>query len=306
MTTTITNIRLQGRDIAWLTELGEVALLDTGTIHKRHFPNDISQRACRRRIRLFRTQRLIQTMHIGVVRTDHLGRMPAIHRLTPEGASLIKAETGIQGLRTSRSEPPKPNTLLHRLGMAKVMLAMNDACKLHNLPKPQWLLEYDSYPNVGPNAKLRERYILCREFQMPDGGMRRCWPDAACLLTIPHQGKDWRLALLWEYDRSTEGRAQVLEKTPGYESLLTTATWRRLFSDVQGVRILFAVPSPARLAIVADTLRAASIRDYLRFGIHAEMQPAHILASPVWRTVTGAAKSLLAPSKKPDAVAPDL
>jgi hypothetical protein len=291
--TSLPRIHLQPRDIAWLSELNEAALLDTETIHARHFPEDASMRACRRRLRLFRAQDLIQTIHINVVRTDRVGRMPAIHRLTQEGADLLEAETGVRPLRTARSDPPKPNTLLHRLGMAKVLLAMNDACKLHGLPKPEWILEYDSRPNFPPNAKLSERYILCREFPLPSGAVRRCWPDAACLLTIPHQGKNWRLAILWEYDRSTEGRSQLLEKVPGYESLLASAAWRQLFADMHGVRIFFVVPSRQRLAIVADALRDTSIEQHVRIGIATELQTTDLLISPIWITPASNARALL-------------
>lgn len=293
---TTRTIHLQDRDITMLTELGEVPLLDTEAIHARYFPKDTSMRACRRRLRLFNAHGLIQTLHISIIRTDRPGRMPAIHRLTPEGADLIESETGIRPPRPARSDPPKPNTLLHRLGMAKVQLVMNDACKLQGLPKPEWILEYDARPNLPPTAKLTERYILCREFPLGTGALRRCWPDAACLLAIPHQGKQWRLAILWEYDRSTEARSQLLEKVPGYESLLATATWRQLFHDLHAVRIFFVVPSRQRLTTVADTFRETSITSHVRIAVTADLTPPNLLAAPIWMTPAGDARALFSTS----------
>lgn len=287
-------IHLQPRDLTLLTELGEVSLLDTDTIHRRHFAQDTSMRACRRRLRLYSAHGLTQALHIGIVRTDRPGRIPTVHRLTPEGAELVETETGVRPPRPARSDPPKPNTILHRLGVAKSQLALNDACKLHGLSKPDWILEYDTRPNLPINAKLTERYILCREFLFANGSVRRCWPDAACLLTVPHQAKQWRLAILWEYDRSTEGRVQLLEKVPGYESLLAATAWRHIFADADAVRIFFVVPSQQRLRVVAETFRNTALAGHLRIAVTADLSPDRALAAPIWMTPAGERRPLLA------------
>ncbi len=286
-------IHFQNRDLALLAELGEVALLDTDTIHARHFPNDKSVRACRRRLRVLKAHDLIQTVHISVVRTDRVGRMPAIHRLTVEGADLVQAETGFRPPRTARSEPPKPNTLLHRLGMAKVLLAMNDACLLQGLPKPGWILEYDSYPNVPPNAKLIERYILCRDCVRLAGSLRRSWPDAACQLTISAQGKDWRLTILWEYDRSTEGKDELVEKLSGLQPLIDTGTWRQFFPNSDDVRVFFVVPSKQRLRNVIELFRDSPLARYLRFAVAATVIPPRALQDAIWFTTTGDCRPII-------------
>lgn len=288
-------IHFQSRDLALLTELGEVALLDTDTIHARHFPDDKSQRACRRRLRLFKAHNLIQTVHISVVRTDRVGRMPAIHRLTVEGADLLHAETGIRATRTARSEPPKPNTLLHRLGMAKIQLAMNDACLLQGLPKPGWILEYDTHLNVPPNAKLSERYILCRDCLRPGGTTRRSWPDAACQISLPSHGKDWHLTLLWEYDRSTEGNEELIEKLAGLQSLIETGTWRQFFPKGDDVRIFFVVPSLQRIRTLIDAYRDSSIANYLRFAVAATVTRPRILRDAIWHTTSAECLPIIRP-----------
>lgn len=287
-------IHFQPRDLSLLAELGEAALLDTPTIHARHFPKDKSQRACRRRLREFEAHDLIQSVHISVVRTDRVGRMPAIHRLTVEGADLVQAEFGFRPLRTARSEPPKPNTLLHRLGMAKVLLAMNDACRLQGLPKPGWILEYDSHPNVPPNAKLTERYILCRDCIRPGGSLRRSWPDAACQLTIPAQGRDWRLTILWEYDRSTERKDELVEKLVGLQPLIDTGTWRQFFPNSDDVRIFFVVPSEQRIRNLIELFRDSPLARYLRFAVAATVTPTRAIQDAIWSTTTGDSRPIFA------------
>lgn len=284
---------LQARDISLLSDLGEYALLDTDTLHARHFPNDKSCRACRRRLRLYKAHGLIQTVHVSVVRTDRPGRMPAIHRLTIEGADVIHHETGVRPQRTARSEPPKTNAIFHRLGMAKVHLAMNDACGLHGLAKPKWILEYDSYSNVPPNAKLTQRYILCREFTLPDGKRQRSWPDAACQLTIPSPGKDWRLTILWEYDRSTEGRDQLTDKLKDYEPMINSEAWRHFFPNSDDVRIFFVVPSLQRLRIMTDLFRDSPLAGSLRFAVVATVLPPRVLQDTIWSTTTNEWRSIL-------------
>lgn len=92
--------------------------------------------------------------------------------------------------------------------MAKVQLAVNDACLLKNLPKPDWILEYDPVWGAPLNAPLSERFILRHDFPAAAGKLT-CWPDAACLLSITHKGQSLELAILWEYDRSTERRAAI-------------------------------------------------------------------------------------------------
>lgn len=105
------SMKAQPRDFSILAELGEVGLLDTDTIWQRHFPLDQSGQACRRRLRLLADHGLTQTIHISVASTAGLGRLPILHRLSPEGAEYLFEETGIKALRPpaarmSRSQRP--------------------------------------------------------------------------------------------------------------------------------------------------------------------------------------------------------
>lgn len=287
-------MRLQTRDLAILSELGEVALLDTETIHRRYFADDATGQACRRRLRLLAAHGLTQTLQIGVTTTHRTGRLPTIHRLTAIGADVVAQETGHHSRRIARSDPPRPYTLLHRLGMARVVLAMNDACQLHGLAKPEWLLEYDAVPNAPPHASFAQRFMICHEFPGPKGRKISCWPDAACTLTIPRDDKNWQLAVFWEYDRSTETLVQVAEKLAGYQALLSLRAYQRYWPTAAGVRIFFVVPSAARRQNILSAIRPHPAAEAIRIAVVNDvLTPARVLAEPIWETTAGEARSII-------------
>ena len=76
------SIRLQPRDLALFAELREVGLLDTTTLHDRHFAADTTGKACLRRLALYAAHGLVQpitpSVSFGLPRG---GRLPALHRL---------------------------------------------------------------------------------------------------------------------------------------------------------------------------------------------------------------------------------
>lgn len=287
-------VRLQRRDLTILTELGEVALLDTETIHRRHFQDDASGQACRRRLSLFAAHGLTQTLQIGVTTTQRPGRLPTIHRLTAAGAEVVAQETGFHPQRIARSDPPRPNTLLHRLGMARVILAFNDACHLHSLTKPAWLLEYDMVPTAPPQAAFAERFVICHEFSLGKGKKVACWPDAACTLTIPRNEQSWELGIFFEYDRSTETLSQVAEKLAGYQALLTQRAYKQYWPNVAGVRIFFVVQSDARRQNIAAAIRQHPASEVIRIAVVEDaLNPSGVLAAPIWVSVSGEKRSIL-------------
>jgi len=59
-------IRYQDRDIALLSELGELGLLDTNMIRSRHFPDDQSGKACPKKLRQYKKCGLIETISFPV------------------------------------------------------------------------------------------------------------------------------------------------------------------------------------------------------------------------------------------------
>ena len=285
-------LRLQKRDLQLFAELGEVGLLDTGTLHERHFPDDKSGQACRRRLRLYAHHDLTQRVFLNVSSTRRTGRLPTLHRLTPHGAEVLADETGRRVTRLARSDPPKPHTLLHRLGMAKTVLAVNDACQLHRLAKPEWKLEYDAVSGAPLNAPFSQRFLLCHDFPTPDGTKRTCWPDAACRLSINQGGRQWHLAIFWEYDRSTEG-TDVRQKMPGYELLFSTQAFRRHWRDAQAARIFFVCQTTERLHNVAATIHESPAAKFVRLATVHDLKPARLLIEPIWQTVGGEHRPIL-------------
>lgn len=291
-------LHLQPRDLAILRELGEVGLLDTETIHARHFAQDQSGQACRRRLRLFAQHGFTQTIHLSVARVSRTGRLPMLHRLTPPGAELLWEEYGVVAPRPARADVPKPATLLHRLGMVQVQLAMLDACELARLPPPLWHQEYDLAPNPAHDTRLPQRFLLRREFARNNTKVM-CWPDAACLLSIPHAEKVWKLAIFWEFDRSTESLRQVTEKIPGYELLLGTPAWKQLFPTADAARLFFVVPSRARLDNIAIVPRASPLASIVRLAVASDVTAHQVLAAPIWFTDAGEPRAIRAATPAP-------
>ena len=152
-------LRLQPRCLEILNMLGHISALDTTSIHERWWPGK-SLEACRSRLRLYNKHGLTQTLHLQLASTSRAGRLPTIHRLTERGADLVEDITGQRPIRTAKATPPSPHTLLHRVGMARLVMHFDDACLLHSLPRPDWLLEYDPEPQAKPGGTFAERFRL--------------------------------------------------------------------------------------------------------------------------------------------------
>ena len=125
---------------------------------------------------------------------------------------------------------------------------------------------------------------------------------ATSLLRISSDGMVWRLAIYWEYDRSTESHAQLNGTKPshagngkldGYAALLKLQEYHQYWNHVEGVRVLFVVRSEERLRNMAETFRSHSVADVVRFGIESELNPEHILTAKIWRTIKGERRSIL-------------
>jgi Replication-relaxation len=296
-------LRLQPRDLRLLTELGETGLLDTATLRARHFPADRTGEACLRRLRLYAahglTEAIAPAVSVGLPRG---GRLPAIHRLTPRGAAVLQQVTGEAPRRTLKSGP-RPETLLHRLGCAKLQLLVSDACARAAFPAPQWIAEYDAVPGVGPSVPLSERFVLCQRYRMADGTTHTCWPDAACLLAIPGHAigatpETHALIVLWKFDRSTETLTQVARKLPGYREFLARGDWRRPFPSAlhPTVRVFVVTLSAERLEHIAAALRGQPGSESVRLAVVGDLTPERFFTAPLFRTVAGDARPILRPS----------
>ena len=291
----IDSIRIQDRDLGVFGEFGEVGVMDTPMI-QRHFPTDRTGEACLRRLRLYGRHELTRAIRLKVAYADRAGgRLATLHCLTRRGADFLFEQTGIRPRRVLRSDP-RPETLLHRLGMVRVLLTLKDACALQKLPRPEWFLEYDTRPAVRPGAPLTERFVLYEEFPTADGKSVSCRPDASTWLQIPAAGTAFHhLLLYWEYDRSTEVLKQVTAKVEPYRLLLETESYRRHWPDVPAptVRVFFVAQSNERLENVMGAMRDRPGAESFRFTTVQDMTPDRLLTEPIWQTIAGERRAIL-------------
>jgi hypothetical protein len=295
---TVPSIRLQQRDLVLLMELAEAGVLDLPTIAARHFTENRSVRACQARLRLFTMHGLVHSLALSVALDDgRRGRLPNMYRLSRRGAEVLSEATGVVLPRPAKRDP-RPETLLHRLGVAKVELIVNDACALHGLARPRWIHEYDTVPQPKPTAPADERFVLYQRFPLPDGRKATCWPDASCLLMVPLGGGSAHpLIIYWEFDRSTERLAQVEAKLLGYQPLLARQVYRRhwpMDADPT-VRVFFVCPSQARVGNIAGAIAGMAGAEAVRFATMDTLVPQRVLAEPIWQTVQGARLPILPP-----------
>lgn len=285
----IKGLHLQPRDLSLLAQLGEFGLLPTDVLHARHFPDDKTGMAARRRLRLLADHGLIQTVAIAVARTGTPGRLPAFHRLTCTGADMLLHETGIQSQRPARSEIPKPHTILHRAGMARVALAFTDACRLNGLTLPTWHFEFDCVSGVSRTAPLSQRFLLRHDFAASGGTPLTCWPDALCRFVLTHQSRSWQLAIAWEYDRSTETHRQIKEKLDAYVPWLRNRAHRRAVPEAADARVFFVVPSVERLTNLVSSFRTHPCAPAVRLAVAGELVHETVLSATMWQPLDGSA-----------------
>ena len=291
-------LHLQPRDVAILTELGEFGLLDTDTIHERHFAG-VSLRRVQQRLQLYQVQGLTKTACLSVwFNSDQRrGRVPTIHCLTERGAEAVQEVTGQQPLRLLRGEP-KPETLHHRLAIVKSRLAIDDACLKAGLLEPVWIMEQDRDPTATERPLLQQRHL----YHAFAGEKKTitCQPDAACVLRIPRNAMQPRantseLLVYWEIDRSTESRAQILGKMPGYTLLLDRKPYRRYWPQLGNptIRVFWVCQSDERIAALCEKLRDVPVARCFRFTTAAELTPERALGAPVWQLVDRSRREIM-------------
>ncbi len=280
-------LHLQARDLACLADLGEFGILSTEAIHQRHFPQDRTGVATRRRLRLYATHQLIQSLALAVVRAGRPGRMPAFHRLTPNGADVLLHETGVKPQRPLRGDVGKPHTILHRAGMAEAAMKFSDACRLQQLPLPIWHFEYDPAPDATASTPLPKRFWLRSEGKDANGTRTVCWPDALCQFSLAKEGQTWTLAIAWEYDRSTESHTQFQKKLDGYVPWLATRAYQRTEPDAADARIFLVVPTVRRLQELMDSFREHPAARAVRMATVTDFDPQTLLTASVWAPLDG-------------------
>src|SRR5271170_2633994 len=92
------NFRWHERDRRIFDDLVECGgLLDSATIGERHFIDDRTGEACRRRLRILRAHDLIQAYRPAIsFGPADSGRLPTVYRLTLKGAQFLHELTGVQ------------------------------------------------------------------------------------------------------------------------------------------------------------------------------------------------------------------
>ncbi len=266
-------IRMTQRDRQLLADLGLVTVLSSADIWKRHFQEDTTGKSCLRRLRFLTENHLVLPVSITAC-FGTKNALQTVYRLTPRGADWLARDLG-RSVRCLHTDP-RPETLLHRLAVSRVILAMNDACQADQLVPPLWLLEHDRWPNAPHDVPRPKQYRLAADFlpilsqpdrpaqvygppRYDDPALRlvKARPDAACLLTLP--GQSLPLSLFWEVDRGTETLTQLCSKLPGYHAWLAGGTFARSWLDLSDAtkfipRVLFVFRGKDRLESVLNHL----------------------------------------------------
>ena len=193
------------------------------------------------------------------------------------------------------AKDPASETILHRLGVARLQLLVKDAAASRQFEPPNWILEHDTNPGVGIGASLAERFILFETFATDDGTIS-CRPDASCWLQFPDTRMTaHHLVVYWEFDRSTEPLKQFARKIPGYHALLTANSvavhWPKATQPT--VCVFVVTPSPQRRDNLALLVRNRPGAEAFRFVQLGDLSAASFFNAPVWHTATGEARSIL-------------
>jgi len=288
---------LQPRDYELLIGLGTAGTLDTNVIWKRYFPDDKTGQSCRRRMNRFDRRGLVQRTFIEVSSANGNGRAPIIYHLTPLGAKAVKDHLGTVGLRTAHGDRLSPATLRHRAGIGEMVLAISDGCRAADLPMPDWVLEYDTNDDVPKNATFSRRFRLCQEFKDNKGGRVTCWADAGCQLTFSDY-KESKLAILLEYDRSTEDHPQLRDKLPPYERLFAEHRYRQLWPEAQDAFLFFVFQTEARLPNAAKSFVDKTLAPRIRLAVASELNDRSPITDPVWFTTSLERRAMLSQSEQ--------
>jgi hypothetical protein len=292
------SVQLQDRDIGVLTEIGQVGLLDTDLIHKRHFAT-VSRRRVQQRLQVIQRQGLTHSVALTVWYGQRGGgQVPTIHCLTERGADAIESIAGVRPRRVLRSDP-KPETLHHRLAVVQARLALDDACRAFGLAMPEWIMEQDRREDAQANDPPSRQRVLYHEFTA--GGKKfTCQPDAACLMRIPRDADrpaagTTPLLVFWEVDRSTERTAQTVNKCPGYGALLERREYRRYWPQAEQapVRVFWVCRSRQRIESLTVSLRDKPVAQCFRFTTAEELRADSALTLPIWRTIDGQSREII-------------
>jgi hypothetical protein len=279
------SLRLTARDWQFLANLGEVTVLSFEVIRRRYFASDATGKSCQRRLRYLSEAKLVAPVAVTACFGNAADRH-RVYRLTQAGADLLGRRTGWPA-RVLRTDP-RPETLLHRVLVARTILAMTARALAAGRPRPLWLLEQDRWPDAPRDVPEPRQYRLAFDFLAvpvatgrpleqygwpvyddPKATLIKARPDAACLLTLGDASAP--VPLLFEVDTGQETHAQLLRKLPGYHALLSRRSYERSWSDIAdglpgAARVLFVFTSDERMRNVLDAIAAEPTKTWAVTG----------------------------------------
>jgi hypothetical protein len=161
-----------------------------------------------------------------------------------------------------------------------------------------WIMEQDRDPTATDRPLLQQRHLY-HAFAIEQKTIT-CQPDSACVLRIPRNpaqpyANTSDLLIYWEIDRSTESRAQILEKIPGYTLLLDRKPFRRYWPQLgnPSIRVFWVCGSNERIATLCEKLRDVPVARCFRFTTIAELTPKLALFAPVWQLVDRSRREIM-------------
>lgn len=302
-------LHLMPRDLSLLSEIGELGVLDTATIHARHWADDTGIRACQSRLKKLDEAGLVRKAELAVSAKATLvkkssefgGSQSTAWTLTPHGGDVVELETGHRPTRVQRKEL-KERTLLHRLDTVHMRIAVDDACRNAGIQQPVWIMEHDSYEKVKLSDPLENRLLLYERFPITDTKTVSCRPDASCLLHIPrpkNASQSDPLIVYWEIDRGTNDVAQERAKVAGFDALFKTDTYRRHWPTAtkrdHAVRVFYVCPDLARIESIIAGLKTLDVvkKNYRFAKFEAARDCQRVLEEPVWQDSVGNFYSIL-------------
>lgn len=290
--------RVTNRDIPTLAGIGEYGVIDLKLCHAKFYAG-FSTEWCRQCLRRLAEAGLVRetSLRVWFDAQSRSGRIPFLYSLTPDGADVVEAATGITPRYVLRSDPT-PATFHHRLAIVRVRIAFEIAAQREGLSPPRFVTEQDVQPDAPEDAMPQQRSRLYQKFQSPEGRIIICRPDATAVIRIPHPSGDDQLATdlatFVEADRSTEGIAQCERKLPGYSVVFQRNKFSRFWIGLQNpvYRVFWIVPSPERIKTLSAAFRGKPVAEFFRFSTFADCQADRILTEAVWRDCFGEAMPL--------------
>jgi hypothetical protein len=289
-------MELVPRDLEILETVGELGTADAAILHRLHFPNDKTGRACQQRLRKLTDEGLLKRVRLIAVDGDmRSGSLPMLYFLTDEGADLVERETGRRPPRVTHSDP-KPFTLRHRLDTVRARMAIDEAAKLAGIAAPAWIMEQDARGGQkATKGHSPSQFLVLHNRYQHDGQSVSFRPDAACHIHMPHNGGMVNLVAYLEVDRSTEGHLQWKRKLNGVEAFIDDAKGRRGHWPAVAnpiIRVFVLCKTQRRISELIETTKSSSAAGHIRFTTFP-LDIATALTGDLWQSCDGEIRRII-------------